>query len=267
MTAIAFQHLRFEADGAVAVITLNRAERLNAFSLEMLSELPAALGEADKEPGFRAVVVTGAGRGFCAGADLADERQDHASDAPFVGWYAGPAGGYGRFPIAIRHLSKPVIAAVNGPAAGSGMSLALACDFRILSDRAQLLSVFARRGIMPDGAMTYLLPRLVRPDIALKILASTEAIGADEALRLGLATEVVPHDELLPRALAFGRELAALPYSFALSRKALYRNAEGDMATATDLEEQFAQMCMRSEDYREGVAAFLEKREARFVGR
>jgi len=264
---IEFRDLLYEPRDRVALITLNRPAKLNSFSLELLQELPVALGEADKDPEVRAVVITGAGRGFCAGADLADGRQDHASSDPFVQWYAGPAGGYGRFPIAVRHLSKPTIAAVNGPAAGSGMSLALACDFRILSERASMVPVFARRGIMPDAGMTYFLPRLVRPDVALRVLGSTAAFDAAESLALGLATEVVPHGDLLPRALAFASELAALPYSYGLSRKAMYRAMETGLATALDTEEQFAQMCMRSEDYAEGVEAFLEKRDPAWVGR
>jgi 2-(1,2-epoxy-1,2-dihydrophenyl)acetyl-CoA isomerase len=259
------EQLIYEKSEGLAVITLNRPEKLNALSMQLLQEVMDALSQAEGDDQVRCVLVTGAGRGFCSGADLAENMS--ASGAGHFDFGAGPMEAFGRIPIAIRHLNKPSVAAINGVAAGGGTGIALACDFRIVSDQARFTTVFMRRSIMPDTGVTWLLPRLVRIDKALELLFTADAVDAQQMEKLGLATYVVPHDELMPRALEFAGRIARGPFALPLARKAVYQSLNHDLSTATEIESHFANLVGKSEDLKEGVAAFLEKREPRFVGR
>ncbi len=256
-----FETVLYEKRDNVAIITLNRPDKLNALSAQLLADVPAALGEAEGDPEVRAVMITGAGRGFCSGADLSEE-----GEFPYFMTNEGPMAGFGRLVVSVRHISKPSVAAVNGVAAGGGMGLALACDFRIMSDKARFTTVFMRRSIQPDTGVTYFLPRLVRLDKALELLFFAEDVHAEEAERIGLATHVVPHDDLAERAFAFTKRLADGPFAIKLARKAVYQNMDHDLAMATDIEEHFARLAGASNDIKEGIAAFLEKREPKFTG-
>ena len=248
-------------DGGVATITLNRPDVLNAINRAVHDGLASALKEV-RDPTVRAVVLTGAGRGFCVGQDLAEFREE-----------AGDAGGrlrdlYRPNVLALRALEKPVIAAVNGAAAGAGLSLACACDIRIASDAATFVPAFINIGLIPDSGGSFFVYHLLGYARAFEWLASGRRLSAAEAHAWGLVSEVVEHDRLAARAHEVASELAAMPTRGVGMTKRLLDHAR----TAT-LEEQFereAQLqtaATRTEDFREGVAAFLEKREPRFSGR
>jgi 2-(1,2-epoxy-1,2-dihydrophenyl)acetyl-CoA isomerase len=248
-------------DGGVLTIALNRPEVLNAFNGAMHARLQDALKDA-RDPDVRAVVVTGAGRGFCVGQDLGEFRES-----------AGDIGErlrstYHRTILAIRGLEKPVIAAVNGPAAGAGLSLACACDLRIASDAATFVPAFVGIGLVPDSGGTLFIQRLLGTPRAFEWMSSNRRLTAAEAQAWGLVTEVIEADSLAERAADVAAGYAAAPTAAIGMTKRLFDHA----ATATldeqlELEAQLQAAATQTEDFREGVAAFLEKRPPRFLGR
>ena len=246
------------ADG-VGTLTLNRPEKLNAFAGEMRRELAEALDDLEGDPSVRAIVITGAGRGFCAGADVGYmaellERRDVAAMTALV-----EAGR--RVVSTIRASAKPVIGAINGVAAGGGANLALACDIRIASDRARLAQSFNRIGLHPDWGGTYFLPRLVGPSHALELMWGAEPIDADRCLELGLFNRVVPHDLLLSTAQEYAAGLAAKPaLSIALTKRAVYASLDRMLPEMLDYELDAQLRCFESGDAAEGIKAFTEKR-------
>jgi 2-(1,2-epoxy-1,2-dihydrophenyl)acetyl-CoA isomerase len=248
-------------DGGVLTITLNRPDVLNAFTAEMHRQLVGAFKEA-REPEVRAVVITGAGRGFCVGQDL-NEFEEAAKDI------AGRLrGNYHPTVLAVRQLEKPVIAAVNGPAAGAGLSLACACDFRIAADDATFVPAFINIGLVPDMGGTYHVRRLLGTARAFEFMATGRRLTAAEAHEWGLVNEVVEADRLLARAAERAAELAALPTRGVALTKRLFDHAEhATLEEQLELEAQLQAAATQTEDFREGVAAFLEKREPRFEGR
>jgi len=252
-------------DGGVATLTLNQPERLNAFDVDMGAEFTAALKVLSADRDVRVIVITGAGRGFCAGANVAFlkeivKRQDRRTARAIVE--------LGRTIVTlIRKAPKPVIASVNGAAAGGGANLALACDIRIASDRASIGQVFNRIGLHPDWGGTYFLPRLVGPSKALDLIFSAEMTGAEDALRLGLFNRVVPHDRLAEETRALAAALAAKPsMPLALAKKAVYAGERRSLSQVLDTELENQMACFASDDAAEGLAAFLEKRTPTFAG-
>jgi 2-(1,2-epoxy-1,2-dihydrophenyl)acetyl-CoA isomerase len=248
-------------DGAVQTITLNRPEVLNAFNGPLHEALAAALKEARSEE-VRAVVITGAGRGFCVGQDLTEFREapDDIGDRL--------RGGYHPNVRAIRALEKPVLAAVNGAAAGAGLSLACACDIRIAAESALFIPAFISIGLVPDSGGTFFVHRLLGYARAFEWLTSGRRLPASEALAWGLVSEVVEDDRLPARAAELAAELAAMPTLAVGMTKRLLDHAEtASLEEQLEREAQLQTAATRSEDFREGVAAFLEKREARFSGR
>jgi enoyl-CoA hydratase/carnithine racemase len=266
------------ADG-VAEVTLDRPDKLNAWTLRMGSEVEHALRSADADPEVRAMIVTGAGTGYCAGADmdmLVDfQRGDSSAAAPALddgtlpplpeslpaalrGPYSYPLG-----------LGKPVIAAVNGVAAGLGLSYMLFYDMRFASERARFGTVFARRGLVAEHGSAWLLPRLVGMHNACDLLYSGRLIDADEALRMGLVNRVVPHDSLLPEVRAYARELAARcsPRSLRIMKRQLYGDLFVDLGASMREADEEMVRSFGTADFREGVASFLERRPPRFTGR
>jgi 2-(1,2-epoxy-1,2-dihydrophenyl)acetyl-CoA isomerase len=260
-----FDDLLVEQRGAVVVATLNRPEKLNALSAAMragLRRLVAALPDRDD---ILALVLTGAGRGFCSGADLS------AGAGPA---YAKPSSrreviepNYGWLDR-LRKLDIPVIAAINGAAAGAGMAIACACDLRVMDRGVRLHPGFVRRGLAPDNALSWTLPRLVGPARALLMLWTGDPIGADDALRYGLVEQLAPEGAALAEALALAVRLAeGASLSIAVTKRAVYRGMDRDMLSQGEYE-QFVQETLRgTEDAREGRAAFQENRPARFTGR
>jgi len=248
-------------DGAVQTITLNRPDVLNAFSGAMHSGLAAALKDA-RSPEVRAVVITGAGRGFCVGQDLTEFREAPGDIGDRL------RGSYHPNILAIRALEKPVLAAVNGAAAGAGLSFACACDLRIAADSATFVPAFINIGLVPDSGGTFFVRRLLGYARAFEWLSSGRRLSAAEAHAWGLVSEVVPTDELAGRAAELAGQLAAMPTAAIGMTKRLLDHAEtATLEEQLEREAQLQTAATRSEDFREGVAAFLEKRPPRFAGR
>jgi enoyl-CoA hydratase/carnithine racemase len=263
-----FEQIRTELDDRVLTITLNRPERLNAWTPTLMRELIEAFDRSDADDEVRAVVITGAGRGFCAGADLAAggdtfdySKRERAGDDLI------PRDGGGQFTLRVFESKKPVIAAINGPAVGVGATMTLPMDIRLASDTARMGFVFARRGIVPEAASSWFLPRIVGISQAMEWVATGRVFDAQEALAGGLVRSVHPAGELLDAAYGLAREIAdnTAPVSVALARRMLWTmlGAEHPMfAHRADSRGMSARG--RSADAREGVTAFLEKRPAEF---
>ena len=255
--------VQYSVTGGVATITLNRPDKLNALNGEMFEGLMAAFDETDGDDGVRAVVVTGAGRAFCAGADLGGgagtfDYGEHAGD-PEAHRDRG-----GLLVLRIFRSLKPVIAAINGPAVGVGISMTLPMDIRILADSARVGFVFARRGIVPDGASSWFLPRIVGISQALEWCLTGRVFPASEALAAGLTRAVCPAADVLPRATALAGEIAAsaAPVSAVITRHLLWQSLGADHPMVTHrIDSRAIYDTGRMADAAEGVAAFLEKRE------
>jgi 2-(1,2-epoxy-1,2-dihydrophenyl)acetyl-CoA isomerase len=260
---MSYEHILLKRAEGIGTLTLNRPDKLNAFAGTMRKELADALVELEKDPTVRVVVITGAGRGFCAGADVGYmaklvEERDTIAMAALV-----EAGR--RVVMTMRESAKPVIGSINGVAAGGGANLALACDLRIASDRARLGQTFNRIGLHPDWGGSYFLPRLVGPAKALELFWTAEIIDAEECLRLGLFNRVVPHDRLEEETLAMARTLAAKPaLALALAKRAVYQSLSRTLPEMLDYELEAQLRCFESGDAAEGITAFVEKRTAVF---
>jgi enoyl-CoA hydratase/carnithine racemase len=282
-----YNTIKYDVADRILTITLNRPEKLNAFTAEMMSELIDAFDQADADDEVRLIVVTGAGRAFCAGADLSqgaktfdyDNRPDaprgeHGSPLRADGSvdYGHPAvrDGGGRVTLRIFECRKPVIAAVNGPAVGIGVTMQLAMDIRLASEDARFGFVFARRGIVPEAASSWFLPKIVGIQQALEWCYSGRVFGAQEALDGRLVRSLHRPDELLPAAYALAREIAdnTAPVSIAMTRQMMWRMAGADHPMeAHKVDSRAIYSRGRSGDAREGVVSFLEKRPANFPDR
>lgn len=250
-------------DGGVLTLTLNRPDVLNALNEQLLADLHDGLRFAERTPDVRCVVLTGAGRGFCSGQDLRERTGVQA-----VSYGDSLRRRYNPIVLRMRTMEKPVIAAVNGVAAGAGCNLALAADLRIASDRASFIEVFSRVGLVPDSGGTFTLPRLVGLGKALELAFTADPVDAHEALRLGLVNRVVPHDELMAHTLALATRLAQGPTrAFGLTKRAFTYALTASLEAALEYEAHLQEIAGRTADHREGVAAFLEKRPPRFEGR
>jgi 2-(1,2-epoxy-1,2-dihydrophenyl)acetyl-CoA isomerase len=244
-------------------ITLNRPDVLNAFNEQLSADLLDVFTRARDDDAVRAVLLTGAGRAFCSGQDLRDiDEQPDRSLAESLERLYNP------LIRAMRALPKPVIAAINGACAGAGLSLALACDLRYASDRAKLIQVFVRIGLVPDSGSSWFMPRLVGYARAFELCATGRDVSAAEAERIGLVNAVLPHDLLLDHARTVGLRLAQGPTQAIGQIKDMLSHAlAGDLDAALLLEEQQQERAGFSDDYREGRRAFLEKRPPAFTGR
>ncbi|HET7621501.1 MAG TPA: enoyl-CoA hydratase [Gemmatimonadaceae bacterium] len=262
---MSYEHIIVSRSGSVGVLTLNRPDKLNAFAGTMRQEVADALVELERDPAVRVVVITGAGRGFCAGADVGYmaqliEERDTIAMAALV-----EAGR--RVVMTMRESAKPVIGSINGVAAGGGANLALACDLRIASDRARMGQTFNRIGLHPDWGGTYFLPRLVGPAKALELFWTADIIDAEECLRLGLFNRVVPHEQLEEATMELARMLAEKPaLALSLAKRAVYRSMRHTLPEMLDYELEAQLRCFDSGDAAEGITAFVEKRTPVFGG-
>jgi 2-(1,2-epoxy-1,2-dihydrophenyl)acetyl-CoA isomerase len=262
-----YECLLYETRDRVATLTLNRPDRLNALGGTLRDDLTDGLTRAIDDPEVRAIVITGAGKGFCAGGDVkAMQEANAAGRARPLGERVAPSRD--RTVRLMRESPKPILAAVNGAAAGAGMNLALACDIRLASTTARFSQAFVRRGLHPDWGGTYFLPRVVGMAKACEMIFTGQIIDAAEALRLGIVSAVHPPERLLPATYELAAAIAAgPPIAIRLARRALYRNAEADLQSALEFETFAQNICQETEDAREGIRAFVEKREAAFSGR
>ena len=254
--------IRTEVVDGVATITLDRPDALNALTVPMKVELLGALKAAGRDRAVRAIVLTGAGRAFCAGQDL-KERLDPG--APSLTEELRER--YNPIIRAMRDLDQPIVGAINGVAAGAGASLAFACDLRVAADSASFALAFGRIGLVPDSGATWFLPRLVGPAKAAELALLSEPLSAADAERFGLVARVVPVADVLAEARTMAERLAALaPRALALTKHALDRTWSRDLATALDDEAYLQGLAGATADHAEGIAAFVEKRPPRFTG-
>lgn len=256
--------LLYAAEGGVATLTMNRPDVLNALNDELLLGLRDGLARAKADAQVRAVLLSGAGRGFCAGADLAAGAQ---REGPFD-VAQSLRERYHPIVLAMRQFPKPIVGAVNGVAAGAGMSLALACDVVLAGESASFLQAFSRIGLVPDCGSTWMLPRVVGDVRARAMMLLAEKIGAADALRFGLVWQVHADERLMAEALATARKLAAMPTrALELIKQGLAVSSVNGLGEQLEVEALLQAQAMATEDHREGVAAFLAKRPAAFKGK
>jgi len=265
---VQYKDIILEKEGNIATLVLNRPEKMNAVSTQMREEIIAAVAEVHEDEDMRVLILTGAGdRAFCAGVDVGVMSARIAGEVKEVtrrqltqrlGWHVPR----------LREIRVPTIAAINGVAAGMGISFAMACDVRIASEKARFVCAWVNRGLIPDGAATYLLPQIIGVEKALELFYTGEIIDAEEALRVGLVSRVVPHSELMKVVRELAERIAAgPPIAMELTKYGVYRGLESDIKGAIDYENYAQRICTSTEDYKEGVKAFLEKRKAEFKGR
>jgi 2-(1,2-epoxy-1,2-dihydrophenyl)acetyl-CoA isomerase len=264
---MSYESLIYESKDHVATLTLNRPERLNALGGTLREDLFDGLTRAIDDADVRAIVITGAGKGFCAGGDVkAMQDANEAGRTRPLTERVAPSRD--RTVLLMRDSPKPIIAAVNGAAAGAGMNLALACDIRLASSTAKFSQAFVRRGLHPDWGGTYFLPRVVGMAKACEMIFTGQIVDADEALRLGIVTAVHPPERLLAATYELAAKIAqGPPIAIRLARRALYHNLEADLRSALEFETFAQNICTDTDDSREGIRAFVEKREPKFSGR
>lgn len=256
-----------EKKNGVGIITLNRPDKLNAFNDELTFSLQDALKEMEKDAAVRAIIITGAGRGFCSGQDLQSRSiSQEMGQRPSLG--DSIRRRYNPIVLKLRRMEKPIIAAVNGVAAGAGASLAFACDFRIITDSTTFIQSFTRVGLVPDSGSTFMLPRLIGVTRAFELMLSADKMDAAEAQRLGLVNKVVPADQLMSEATALAEKLALGPSkAFGLTKRAVNRAIFHDLEELLEYEAGLQEIAGRSDDFQEGVKAFVEKRQPAYTGK
>ena len=266
---MSYNAILYDVDDGILTLTLNRPEKLNAFTGEMLTEMIDAFDRADADDDVRAIIVTGAGRAFCAGADLSGGSETFNADSHEDRLRGVQPDGGGKLTLRIYELNKPIIAAINGPAVGVGVTMTLAMDVRIAAEVAKFGFVFARRGIVPEACSSYFLPRVVGISKALEWCFSGRVFPADEALQGGLLRSLHPKEELLKTARAIARDIAdnTSAVSVTLIRHMMWRMLGADHPIeAHKIDSRGVYYTGRSADSKEGVASFLEKRSAQFPG-
>lgn len=263
---MSYQTIIFEASEGIARLTLNRPERLNSFNTVMLSEVQDALTTVRQDGSARVLILTGAGRGFCAGQDLGDRVVAPGGAPPDLG--RSIENGYKPLILALRGLPLPIIAAVNGVAAGAGANIALACDLVIAARSANFIQAFSKIGLIPDSGGTWFLPRLVGHARAMGLTLLGDKLPAEQAVQWGLIWRCVDDGQLADEVDAIARHLAAAPTrGLARTKQALLASWAHTLEQQLDVERDYQQELGRSADYAEGVAAFMEKRPPRFTGR
>ncbi|SDT99977.1 2-(1,2-epoxy-1,2-dihydrophenyl)acetyl-CoA isomerase PaaG [Geopseudomonas guangdongensis] len=263
---MSFEHILFTIEQGVATLTLNRPEQLNSFNAQMHKEVREALKQVRQNPEVRCLLITGSGRGFCAGQDLGDRNVAPGAAAPDLG--ESIEKNYNPLIRALRDLPMPVICAVNGVAAGAGANIALACDITLAAKSASFIQAFCKIGLVPDSGGTWTLPRAVGMARAKALALLGDRLSAEQAEQWGMIWRCVDDAALQDEALKLARQLATQPtYGLALIKRALNASASNSFDAQLDLERDLQRLAGRSEDYREGVAAFMAKRTPEFKGR
>ena len=267
MAYLEFEGIKVDKEGKVAIVTLNRPEKLNPMTRDLVDNYyPEVFNTLRTDDGVRVVIITGAGRAFCAGADLSGLK---------VGRYPGRTGPTwqrlraiaGDFANSLYNLEKPTIAAVNGVAAGGGCAMTLLCDIRIASDKARFMLAYILRGLIPDIGATTMLPRLIGMGKALELMYTGKIIDAQEALSIGLVNKVVPHDQLMTEAKSLAEELAKKPpLALGMIKKAAHAGLYNTLDEQVHFESYAQNFLFHTKDHEEGIKAFFEKREANFLG-
>lgn len=259
---MAYEDLLLDRSDGIGTITLNKPDKLNAMSWRTWMELEAAVAECDADDETKVILVTGSGRGFCSGTDLsapADERERTRREKLRSGYLAA---------VSLVHAAKPTIAVVNGVAAGAGISIALACDIRIAATSSRFSAIFVKRALTGDFGCTYLLPRTVGLSNAFRMLYTGDMVDAEEALRMGLVSELVPDAELMARARAIAAPIASGPsIAVELTKRLVYRQIDAEIDQHVQYEEYLQRLTHGSDDAVEGRMSFFERREPRFRGR
>lgn len=256
-----FETVKYEVGNGVAWITLNRPDKLNAFTEQLNKEVQHSVKQASRDKEVRCLVITGEGRAFCSGQDLqgVNEDMDHGEVLRQF---------YNPMVMEIHRCEKPIIAAVNGVAAGAGMSLALACDFRLLSEKASFLEAFIHVGLVPDAGNLYFLPKLIGHAKAMELAVLGEKINAEEAKELGLATKVIPMEQWQAEITAFAEKVANMPTAaIAVIKKNLKACWESTLEESLERDAQGQRIAGLTLDHKEGVAAFMQKRKPVFQGK
>lgn len=255
-------------ENGTLVLTLNRPDKLNAFDDALSYALQDALKDAERNPAVRCVLLTGAGRGFCAGQDLQARSISNENGSGVAHLGESIRKRYTPIILKLRSMEKPVVCAVNGVAAGAGASIAFACDYRIAAQEASFIQAFIKVGLIPDSGACFMLPRLVGLGRAMDLMMTGRKVGAEEALTIGLVNELCPADDLMSRALAFCSKLAAGPTkAYGLLKRAVNQAMTMDLTEFMAYEADMQEIAGRTSDFVEGVAAFTEKRQARFSGK
>lgn len=265
---MSYQAILYEKRGQVALLTLNVPERLNAISAALRTEVHAALDEAHADDAVRAVIITGAGRGFCSGADLTGPAGAAPTPPPTQTDRLDEMHWVGRWAMRLASLDKPLIGAINGVAAGAGMSLALGCDLRIGSENARFKTVFIERNLSPDSGMSYFLPRIVGYSRAADLIFTSRNVDAEEAFRIGLLDRLVRHEVLVEEAFKVAESMAQHPpLALRVSKRVLQRNQDADLPEALKYEAVSLDFARRAvNDGKESRLAFIEKRKGVFTG-
>jgi 2-(1,2-epoxy-1,2-dihydrophenyl)acetyl-CoA isomerase len=263
---MAYESILYEQKDGVLTITLNRPDKLNALTDKMLGELNDAFKVSDKDTSIRVIVLTGAGRGFCPGQDLGEAQQHQGTDG-HISFGAHLRATYNPLILKMRQHSKPIIAAINGVAAGAGMSLAMACDLRVACESSSFLQAFVKIGLIPDSGSTWMLPRLVGRTKALELMLTGKKITSQEALEIGLVNLVIPDAELMSTVNEMAAAFASAPTrAIAYIKRSVEFAATSTLEAALENEADLQELAGRTEDYHEGLAAFLEKRTTQFKG-
>ncbi len=258
--------LILEKDGHIAILTLNRPDKMNAINAEMRDLFPQALQEVQEDDNLRALIITGAGRGFCSGADVAAQAARAAGQVAETSRKTILAL-VGNLILGFEKINKPIIAAINGIAAGVGLTITLACDIRIASANARFAAIWVKRGLIADGGATLLLPLIVGMEKALELSFTGDIIDAREAERIRLVSKVVPHEELMSHAKELAKKIASgPPISVELVKRVTWEKIRNQLREQLLLESYAQNVCRTTQDQKEAVKAFMEKREPQFKG-
>jgi 2-(1,2-epoxy-1,2-dihydrophenyl)acetyl-CoA isomerase len=261
-----YEGISIEISENIATLTLNRPERLNSFTIKMGdTEFPRLFREIQDNDDVKVLIITGAGRAFCAGVDVGDLSSGNLTSPKLSRHERLQA--VGAFALSLYKLEKPVIAAINGITAGAGVSIALVSDIRIASDNAKFSMAFVKRGIIPDSGATFVMPRLIGTGKSFELMYTGDTIDAREAERIGLVNRVVPHDKLMDETMTLSRKLAKSPsLTLAQIKRAIHSGLINDLEQQLYFESYALNYCLKTDDFQEGVKSFMEKREPRFTG-